>query len=90
MAGNPDLACLLVGMGVDELSMAASAVPEVKQRIRSVAIADLKELSQEVLTLTTSQEIRELMAKRVPRLIRRRSARGSRGAREVEARSREW
>ena len=33
MAGNPRYAALLCGLGVHELSMAASAIPQVKQRL---------------------------------------------------------
>ena len=69
MAGDPDLACLLVGMGVDELSMAAQTIPTVKQRLRRVTITDLKNLSEDVLTLNTSAEIRERMARRIPEII---------------------
>ncbi|MFC6767797.1 putative PEP-binding protein, partial [Natrinema soli] len=37
MAGNPELAPLLVGLGLDELSMSAVTIPAVK-----AAIADLE------------------------------------------------
>jgi len=36
MAGDPALTELLVGLGLDELSMSAVTVPAVKQRIREI------------------------------------------------------
>ncbi|ELZ18428.1 phosphoenolpyruvate-protein phosphotransferase [Haloterrigena salina JCM 13891] len=44
MAGDPDLAPLLVGLGLDELSMSAVTIPEVK-----AAIADLETDTAEAL-----------------------------------------
>ncbi|QRV14183.1 phosphoenolpyruvate--protein phosphotransferase [Haloterrigena salifodinae] len=44
MAGDPDLASLLVGLGLDELSMSAVTIPEVK-----AAIADLETDAAEAL-----------------------------------------
>ena len=38
MAGDPRLAALLLGLGFRELSMTASSIPRVKQRIRSLDI----------------------------------------------------
>jgi multiphosphoryl transfer protein len=49
LAGDPAAAVLLVGLGVRELSMAPSLVPEVKQALRSVAIADAAEAASQAL-----------------------------------------
>ncbi|MCX7014943.1 MAG: phosphoenolpyruvate--protein phosphotransferase [Candidatus Sumerlaeota bacterium] len=68
MASDPDLACLLVGMGIDELSMAAGDVPTIKQRLRGVTIEDLRRLAADVSTRFTSSDIRVLMAERAPQL----------------------
>lgn len=40
MAGEPRLTGLLLGMGIRELSMGASSIPRVKQRVRRIAISD--------------------------------------------------
>jgi len=68
MASNPDLACLLVGLGIDELSMAAAAIPTVKQRIRSVKLSGLKSFADEIFQAPSSTEVRELFAEQLPRL----------------------
>jgi phosphotransferase system enzyme I (PtsI) len=47
--GNPELAPILVGLGVDELSMAAAQIPLVKKAIRKVRFSDCENLAQELL-----------------------------------------
>ncbi|WP_243645760.1 phosphoenolpyruvate--protein phosphotransferase [Reinekea marinisedimentorum] len=60
MAADPDLASILVGLGVKELSIAAANVPAVKLLIRSVSFAKLKAKAQKALTLENSEDIKEL------------------------------
>jgi len=50
MAGNPAMTALLLGLGLDELSMAASSIPRVKRIIREVTISDCRELADEILS----------------------------------------
>jgi len=49
LAGDPDVTVLLLGLGLDELSMAASSIPHVKQIIREVKINACRELAEELL-----------------------------------------
>jgi phosphocarrier protein FPr len=49
LAGDPAAALLLVGLGVRELSMAPPLVPEVKQALRSVALADAEDAARRAL-----------------------------------------
>jgi len=79
MASNPDLACLLVGLGIDELSMASAAIPAVKQRIRSVKLSGLKAFADDLYQAPSSTEVRALFAERIPRLVHGR-AKGSKGS----------
>ncbi len=58
MAGNPHSGLLLVGMGVDKLSMTPSALPEVKRAIRDVSFDRLRALAKEVLNMHRIAEIR--------------------------------
>ncbi|MDA1043888.1 MAG: phosphoenolpyruvate--protein phosphotransferase, partial [Verrucomicrobia bacterium] len=57
MAGNPIMTPLLVGMGVDELSVSPSAVPMVKESIRSVSLAQAREVVETVSTCKTADEV---------------------------------
>ncbi|MBK8020955.1 MAG: phosphoenolpyruvate--protein phosphotransferase [Chloroflexi bacterium] len=57
MAGDPRLTRLLLGLGVDELSMSAPAIPEVKAIVRATNYADARALAGEVLSLRTAAEV---------------------------------
>ncbi|CAK0750281.1 phosphoenolpyruvate-protein phosphotransferase PtsP [Gammaproteobacteria bacterium] len=50
MAGDPMLALLLVGMGMDNLSMNAGCVPRVKSSIRHFSFKRIRELLEKVLS----------------------------------------
>ncbi|OLN33883.1 Phosphoenolpyruvate-protein phosphotransferase of PTS system [Desulfosporosinus metallidurans] len=63
MAGDPLAAILLVGMGIDELSMNATAMPKVRELIRGIDVLLAKDLLQQVLSLDDGVEIREYLVK---------------------------
>lgn len=56
-AGNPLGALLLVGLGVDELSVSPVLVPEIKTVIRSVALKEVQTLAAKVLDSQTQEEV---------------------------------
>lgn len=60
MAGDPELTRLLVGLGVDELSMAAPAVPEVKSAVAAVDDAAARDLAAAALDAETPEQVRSL------------------------------
>jgi len=62
MAGDPRTAVLLLGMGVDELSMSSFDLPRVKAAIRSVTLSQAQQLSQEALQLPSAAEVRECLS----------------------------
>ncbi|MBN1866921.1 phosphoenolpyruvate--protein phosphotransferase [Candidatus Sumerlaeota bacterium] len=49
MAADPVLAVFLMGLGIDELSMSAVAIPWVKRLIRSLTLEDVRKLRQDIL-----------------------------------------
>ena len=57
MAGEPLYAPLLVGMGLDELSVAAASLPRVKEVIRRLKLAEAQELAAATLTAPDSREV---------------------------------
>jgi phosphotransferase system enzyme I (PtsI) len=57
MAGDPVLVPLLLGLGVDELSVAAPLVPPVKFIIRRLKLAEAKELAEFALKCESAAEI---------------------------------
>jgi phosphoenolpyruvate-protein phosphotransferase len=61
MGANPKLTPLLLGLGLRCLSMNASAVPRVKQVVRSVAIDDCARLARRVMEQGEPAAIRALV-----------------------------
>jgi len=59
MASDPLATSVLVGFGIDELSVVPSIFPEIKQIIRKINFKEAKKLSDEILTLSTESEIKK-------------------------------
>ena len=57
MARDVALIPILLGLGMDELSVGARSVPRVKMAVRSLAVSECQQLVDEVLRLQTSSEI---------------------------------
>lgn len=49
---------VLIGLGVDELSVSVPAIPAVKSRICGLAMGECRTLAQEVLQMDTAAEVR--------------------------------
>lgn len=64
LAGDPLAAPVLVGLGVSELSMAPSLLPEVKEAVRAVSLADAKELGRRVLACRSAAQVRESLTRK--------------------------
>jgi len=60
MAGKPIAAPILLGLGLDEFSMAATSIPEVKKIIRSIKITEAQELAEEALKASTTDDVYKL------------------------------
>ncbi len=61
MAANPRLTPLLLGLGLRSFSMAASAVPRVKQAVRSVDIDSCARFARRVMEQTDPARIEDLI-----------------------------
>jgi phosphotransferase system enzyme I (PtsI) len=70
MGSNPLWAILLVGLGVDEISTNAAAVPMIKKVIRSVSYDQARTWSEEALAMSTASEVERLMRARSKRQLR--------------------
>jgi phosphotransferase system enzyme I (PtsI) len=57
MAADPVMVPILLGMGLDELSMSPAAVPEVKKLIRSFTMEEAREMKRHAFSLSTAWEI---------------------------------
>ncbi len=62
LAGDPAGALVLVGLGVDELSMDAGSLDAVRFALRGVTMTDLEALGRRALAARTAAEVRALAA----------------------------
>jgi phosphotransferase system enzyme I (PtsI) len=69
MAGDPRNAVLLLGLGVDELSMSTFDLPRVKAAIRSVRLDAARDLACEALRQPTAAAVKELLRDRVETML---------------------
>jgi len=64
---------LLLGLGIDELSMVPASIPAVKELIRSVTRSQALELAQMALSCETAAEVlkhcRALISKVAPEIL---------------------
>lgn len=65
MASDPFAAVVLLGLGLDEFSMSAVSVPDVKRTIRSVSYEEAREVALEALTMTSHQATEAFLARRL-------------------------
>src|SRR5690606_27260824 len=69
MASDPLAAILLVGMGLRELSMEATAIPEVKEALSRVALGGAKDASSTAFEASTAEGVQLAMAARFAPMI---------------------
>jgi phosphoenolpyruvate-protein phosphotransferase (PTS system enzyme I) len=63
MAGDPFHIPVLLGMGINELSMNPQAIPAVKNTIRSLRLGDAEKLMKDILKKTTAKQVIGLLQK---------------------------
>lgn len=59
MAGSAEAAVVLLGLGLDEFSMSAAAIPVIKNIIRQVNYEKAKEIASQALEMETPAEVLE-------------------------------
>lgn len=73
MAGDPLYTPILLGLGVDELSMNALAIPVVKRIVRHASMEEAQEFARHALQYGTVEEVNAyvtgIMAKRFPEVF---------------------
>ncbi len=66
MAGDVVTAPVLLGLGIDELSMRPSAIPHVKRLLRHSCFRQLRDLGEKVLKCGDGGEVRNLLTSYLP------------------------
>lgn len=60
LGGDPQATAILVGLGVDELSLNPAGIPRVKSILRDLTMDGARALAQQALHCKTSAEVRQL------------------------------
>ena len=58
MAGDPLATALLIGLGLERLSLSPGLIPEVKEVIRAISAAQAREVAVACLEMRTGKEVR--------------------------------
>lgn len=61
MAGDPIFAVVLLGFGLDELSMSSFSIPRVKKLLRNINYSDAKEIAKNVMSYSSAAEIKAFL-----------------------------
>ncbi|HSL41911.1 MAG TPA: phosphoenolpyruvate--protein phosphotransferase [Anaerolineales bacterium] len=61
LGGDPEATSILVGLGVDELSLNPAGIPRIKSVIRDITMEAAREIAKAALQCQTSAEVRELV-----------------------------
>ncbi len=69
MAGDPQNAVLLLGLGVDELSVSVFDVPRVKAAVRSVRLEALRGLAAEAVECPSAEPVRRMMRRAIEPML---------------------
>lgn len=60
-ASDPQAVPILIGLGVDELSVTVPAIPAIKAQIRALGLAECQALAEKALTRDTAADVRALV-----------------------------
>jgi phosphotransferase system enzyme I (PtsI) len=69
MAGDPLCVPILLGLGIDELSMNARSMPLIKMIIRSLSMEEARSNFEDVMRLNTATEVRTYISERMKSLV---------------------
>ncbi len=62
LAADPQAVPLLIGLGIDKLSVPVPSVSSIKAQIRTLNLAECRTLAEKALTLSSAGEVRALVA----------------------------
>jgi len=65
LGSDPYAVPILIGLGIDELSVTVPSVPLVKAQVRDLKYSELQPLAQQALECSTAREVRELVKKQL-------------------------
>jgi len=76
MAGDPFCVCILLSLGINELSMNARAIPIIKKIIRTISIEEVRADFENVMRMSTAKEVQAHVSDRMKSLVPELSEKG--------------
>jgi phosphotransferase system enzyme I (PtsI) len=70
MAGEPSLALILLGLGLDEFSVPPQVIPELKFIIRTIEFKTIEKLAGEAMGLSTGSQVEDFAKRRLAEILR--------------------
>ena len=70
MAGEPALALILLGLGLDEFSLPPQVIPELKYVIRAVGFKAAQELAAQAMKLATGKEVEDFSQNKLAEILK--------------------
>jgi len=70
MAGEPNFAIMLLGLGLDEFSMPAQLIPQIKYIIRAVGFGEAQAVADGAMKLSTCKEVEKFVQSEFRRIIK--------------------
>jgi len=64
-AGDPYLAAIFIGFGINILSVTPSKIPEIKYIIRQLNYLNMEKISKKIINMETSEEVRNFIKRKV-------------------------
>jgi phosphotransferase system enzyme I (PtsI) len=69
MAAEPGFVLILLGLGLDELSMSPVVIPAMKYVIRNIRFEDARAIAMEALTFSTGEEVENFISQRLNEIV---------------------
>ncbi|MBF0493633.1 MAG: phosphoenolpyruvate--protein phosphotransferase [Candidatus Omnitrophica bacterium] len=69
MGSDITLTIVLLGLGLDELSVSPIAIPEIKKVIRSVNFSVARQIADEIIRMSTGEEIHKFATNKMKELV---------------------
>lgn len=70
MSGDPAIAVLLLGLGIDEISTSPFVLPKVKKAVRLVPFKLAREVAQKALSFGTGAEVEKFLDKKLGHILK--------------------
>jgi phosphotransferase system enzyme I (PtsI) len=69
MAGDPLCISILLGLGINDLSLNALGIPIIKKIIRTISLEESRNVLEEILELDTAARVREIIKEKMKPLL---------------------